>query len=81
MSKTASTPCPPLISFTAADKDPVSSGGAQSSRSYTVKDGDRLDGIAASELGDSSRWTEIAMENDIDDPTALTVGQNLKIPS
>jgi nucleoid-associated protein YgaU len=65
----------------AADKDPVNSAGGQSSRSYKVKQGDRLDGIAASELGDSSRWTEIAMENDIDDPTKLSVGQTLKIPS
>jgi nucleoid-associated protein YgaU len=65
----------------AQDKDPVNSAGGQASRSYTVKDGDRLDGIAATELGDSSRWTEIAMENDIDDPTKLSVGQTLKIPS
>jgi hypothetical protein len=64
----------------AGDKAPVSSASSDSSKSYTVQEGDRLDGIAASQLGDSSRWTEIAMENNIDDPTKLTAGQTLKIP-
>lgn len=53
-----------------------------STRSYTIKQGDRLDSIAASELGDASRWTEIAMENNIDDPIKqLTTGHTLKIPT
>ena len=53
-----------------------------STKSYTVKQGDRLDSIAASELGDASRWTEIAMENNIDDPIKqLSTGHTLKIPT
>lgn len=49
-------------------------------KQYAVKDGDRLDLIAANELGDSSRWVEIAALNSIDDPTSIKAGQNLKIP-
>jgi nucleoid-associated protein YgaU len=40
-------------------------------RTYTVKDGDRLDLIAARELGDAGRWSEIAAYNDITDPAKL----------
>lgn len=54
---------------------------SSSSKTYTVKQGDRLDSIAATELGDASRWTEIAMANNIDDPTTLEVGKVLTIPS
>ncbi len=50
-------------------------------KSYTVKDGDRLDLIAASQLGDASRWVEIAALNSIDDPTAVKAGQTLQIPA
>ncbi len=56
------------------------SGGGSSPASYTVKDGDRLDSIAASQLGDASRWTDIAAENGIDDPMSIKSGQSLKIP-
>jgi Contractile injection system tube protein/LysM domain len=53
-------------------------GGKQ----YTVQQGDRLDSIAASQLGDSSRWSEIAMANGIDDPLKeLSAGTPLTIPS
>lgn len=52
------------------------------SRQYSVKDGDRLDLIAAKELGDPSRWIEIAALNGIDDPTKLSPTNNpsLKLP-
>jgi hypothetical protein len=51
-------------------------------RHYTVQQGDRLDSIAASQLGDSSRWSEIAMANNIDDPLKeLSAGTPLTIPS
>lgn len=57
-------------------------GGLQkgAEKQYAVKDGDRLDLIAANELGDSSRWVEIAALNSIDDPTTIKAGQSIKIP-
>lgn len=47
---------------------------------YTVRPGDTLQSIAASQLGDSSRWTEIADLNAIRDPRNLTPGQTLRLP-
>ena len=62
------------------DKNNPSSSGGGGGKSYTVKDGDRLDSIAASQLGDASRWVEIAMLNGIDDPTTIKTGKTLTIP-
>jgi nucleoid-associated protein YgaU len=53
---------------------------SQSERSYTVKEGDRLDGIAAEQMGDASRWPELAMKNNIDNPSEVPAGKTLKIP-
>jgi hypothetical protein len=53
-------------------------GGA--SQTHTVKDGDRLDLIAAEKLGDAGRWPEIAALNDLDDPAVLKTNTTLKIP-
>ncbi len=39
---------------------------------YTVQQNDRLDLIAAKELGDAGRWAEIAAMNDIVDPGRIT---------
>ena len=56
-------------------------GKASSQKTYTVKQGDRLDSIAATELDDASRWPELAAENNIDDPLKdLKPGSTLKIP-
>jgi hypothetical protein len=64
-----------------SEKNPVSAGaGATTEKTYVVQQGDRLDSIAASQLGDATLWIVIAMENEIDDPTKLKVGQTLKIP-
>jgi hypothetical protein len=41
---------------------------------YKVEDGDRLDLIAANELGDAGRWAEIAAMNDIVDPGNIADG-------
>jgi nucleoid-associated protein YgaU len=49
-------------------------------RSVATKDGDRLDLIAAKELGDAGRWAEIAAMNNIDDPGAA-LPASLTIPS
>lgn len=41
------------------------------SKSVTVRQGDRLDLIAADQLGDANRWVEIAAYNDIVDATNI----------
>jgi hypothetical protein len=51
-----------------------------SGKSYSVKDGDRLDLIAANELGDAGRWPEIAAMNDIVDPATMDGKKQLMIP-
>jgi nucleoid-associated protein YgaU len=46
----------------------------------TFGSGQDLLTIAAVELGDASRWTEIAELNDMRDPRATFVGQVLRLP-
>lgn len=47
---------------------------------YTVQSGDNLGKIAAKFLGSASRYMEIAQANNMDNPNALRVGQELEIP-
>jgi nucleoid-associated protein YgaU len=56
---------------------------AKQGKSYTVRDGDSLWKIAADQLGDGSRYPEIAKLNDdiLSDEDSLTVGMTLKIPA
>jgi nucleoid-associated protein YgaU len=49
-------------------------------RLYTVKRGDTLSSIAARELGNASRWREIAALNGIRDPRSIKPGQQLVMP-
>jgi hypothetical protein len=49
-------------------KDQTFKKDTSSGRSVPVQDNDRLDLIAARELGDAGRWAEIAAYNDITDP-------------
>lgn len=49
-------------------------------RSYVVTDGDSLQSIAFRFYRDPTRWREIALENDIDDPVRLRAGEQLRIP-
>jgi nucleoid-associated protein YgaU len=55
---------------------------ASGSKSYTVRDGDSLWKIAADQLGDGSRYPEIAKLNGdvLSDEDSLTVGMTLKMP-
>src|SRR5262249_31689103 len=53
---------------------------ADVAKSYLVKPGDTLMGIAAACFGDGSLWRLIADENGIEDPRALVPGQSLSIP-
>jgi hypothetical protein len=59
----------------------ASSTGRSSTKRHTVKSNETLQDIAASDLGDFSRWSEIASLNGIRDPRNLTVGQTLVLPS
>ncbi len=53
---------------------------ADFSKSYTVKQGDSLSGIAANHYEDATKWRPIALANAIVDPQAIAVGQKLQIP-
>ncbi|GGZ80221.1 N-acetylmuramoyl-L-alanine amidase [Streptomyces echinoruber] len=61
-------------------KHPASWSPGQA-RTYTVRSGDTLWSIAASQLGDGNRWREIAALNHLQDPDDLSVGQTLKLPA
>jgi len=48
-------------------------------KTYQVKQNDRLDLIAANELGDVSRWNEIAAINGVVDATNITDGNGKRV--
>jgi LysM repeat protein len=52
-----------------------------SSTVHVTVTGDTLTSIAGTYLGDPGQWRLIARANDLDDPLALTPGQNLIIPA
>jgi nucleoid-associated protein YgaU len=56
---------------------------AKQSEEYVVRDGDNLWRIAASQLGDGSRYKEISKLNAgvLEDEDTLTVGMRLRMPS
>jgi len=56
---------------------------AKQGKSYTVRDGDSLWKIAADQLGDGSRYQEIAELNAdvLSDEDSLTIGMTLKLPA
>lgn len=49
-------------------------------RTYYVKPGDTLSGVAASQLGDYRRWPEIAALNGIRDPRYLQANTVIQLP-
>jgi LysM repeat protein len=53
---------------------------AASHRSYIVRGGDTLYGIASQQLGNPQRWPEIANLNNVHDPRKLAIGQTLMLP-
>ena len=55
---------------------------APSAKTYTVKPGDTLSGIAQSQLGNASAYTKIfeANRDQLSDPDKIKPGQVLKIP-
>jgi nucleoid-associated protein YgaU len=64
---------------TAGTEDPSATGDANA-QTYTVESGDTLTTIAEEFYGDASLDDFIAEANDIEDPTQISVGQELTIP-
>lgn len=50
-------------------------------RTYTVREGDTLSGIAAAHWNDPFKWRLIAAANELDNPRLLEPGQVLAIPA
>jgi nucleoid-associated protein YgaU len=65
---------------TATTDDGDTTATDEDSQTYTVKSGDTLSIIAEDFYGDASLDDFIAEANGIDDPTAISVGQELIIP-
>lgn len=57
------------------------SGMARAVRTYTIRSGDSLHGIAERVLKDASRWREIARMNSLKDANRLIPGARLKLPA
>ncbi|SDL43253.1 LysM domain-containing protein [Streptomyces indicus] len=58
-----------------------STGGGTGGSTYTVRKGDTLWSIAQAKLGSGARNAEIAKLNGLKDPSAISIGQKLKIPA
>lgn len=63
-----------------ATPSPTGTGAATGERSYTVKSGDTLKGIANRFYGNASYDKCVAQANDISNPSSLRVGLDLRIP-
>jgi len=59
----------------------VANESADRVKSWTVKRGDTLAGIAAVEYSDPTKWRPIAEANGIDDPLAIQPGDVLVLPA
>lgn len=64
----------------AALKDRPREKPSKKATSYLVKKGDTLWDLADKNLGDGSRWREIAKLNGVKDPRKLQIGSKLKFP-
>lgn len=66
------------IKVVGGGKSAAASGG----KTYTVKPGDTLSGIAKSQLGDANAYTKIfeANRDQLSDPNLIKPGQVLKMP-
>ncbi|NEO57284.1 MAG: LysM peptidoglycan-binding domain-containing protein [Okeania sp. SIO3B5] len=59
----------------------VATGNNDNWETYTVQPGDSLWAIAQRTIGDGNRYWDIADYNDIDNPSAIYVGQQILVPS
>lgn len=71
-----STPTPAASHEPAATATPAATGN----RTYTIKKGDTLYGIAVAHYGDGKQWTRIANANPGLDPSKLAIGKTIIIP-
>jgi outer membrane protein, heavy metal efflux system len=62
------------------DSTSVSPVSVESGRSYTVRAGDTLFGIAARELGNGKYWQEIAVLNGLEPPYLIKEGTQIRLP-
>lgn len=58
----------------------VTTAAAGGEKTYTVRAGDTLHGIAAAQLGNGNRYGEIQKRNNLPNPNLIAVGQNLVLP-
>jgi LysM repeat protein len=65
---------------TSPSPEPSTSATTEESRTYVVKSGDTLRGIATKFYGDASLADLIAQANHITDPTVISAGTKLIIP-
>lgn len=72
---------PPPVKRSSKPPGRTTPGKTKSTPSYRVKAGDTLWKIAGSQLGNYSRWKEIAALNNLPDANQLTIGQLLKMPA
>jgi LysM repeat protein len=79
--KIAFSPLSPAKSAAQRQAAATSANSGPSGRTYTVKTGDTLSGIAARILGDYRRATQIQTLNNIRDPNMIRVGQRLVLPA
>ena len=59
---------------------PAAPAAPASTRSYVIKSGDTLEGIARAELGDGQRWRTIVDLNPGLDPKSLKIGRSITLP-
>ena len=71
---------PPRLSTPSRSVSPPTA--ADGTRSYTIKEGDSLWRIAATELGNGTRWREILEVNPtLSETSTLTVGSTILLPT
>lgn len=80
-SQVAFRPTSPAKAAAARQAHASTTGTGPSGRTYTVRSGDTLSGIAARQLGDYRRWPQIASLNHVRDPNLIRVGQRLVLPA
>ena len=59
----------------------VTTAATAGERTYTVRQGDTLNLIASSQLGNGQRYAEIQRRNNLANPNLILVGQHLVIPA
>jgi LysM repeat protein len=74
-------PCNPCAAGAAAPCNPCAATGAATDRTYTIREGDSLAGVAQRTYGDPALYRRLADYNGIADPDLIVVGQVIRIPA